>query len=150
MKKVIFGLFLLFAAIASASAQQTAIFAPAGKAVNGYDVVAFFKESKPVMGADSLSYTYKDVKWLFSTDANMRAFKADPEHFMPQYGGYCALGAAGDHGGHKSPTKPETWTIVNDKLYFNYNLKVKEAWSKDELAYIGKADKNWPELKDKP
>lgn len=149
MKNGIFVLFFLIGAIGSAGAQQTAIFAPAGKAVNGYDVVAFFKESKPVMGADSLSYTYKDVKWLFSTEANRKAFKANPDHFMPQYGGYCAYGAA-DGNGHKAPTKPETFTIVNDKLYFNYNLKVKEAWSKDEQAMIGKADKNWPELKDKP
>ncbi|HTI92761.1 MAG TPA: YHS domain-containing (seleno)protein [Puia sp.] len=147
MKSVIFGLFFLIGTIGGVCAQQSSVFAPAGKAVNGYDVVAFFKESKPVMGSDSLSYTYKDVKWLFSTDANMKAFKADPEHFMPQYGGYCAYGTA---QGHKAPTKPETWTIVNDKLYFNYNLKVKEAWTKDEQAMIEKADKNWPELKDKP
>src|SRR4051794_26297741 len=101
MKSVIFGLFFSIVATGSVNAQQSAVFAPAGKAVNGYDVVAFFKESKPVMGADSLSYTYKDVKWLFSTEANRKAFKADPEHFMPQYGGYCAFGAA---QGHKSPT----------------------------------------------
>lgn len=147
MKNVIFALFCLIGAIGSAKAQKSAVFAPEGKAVNGYDVVAFFKDSKPVMGADSLSYTYKDVKWLFATQANMVAFKANPDHFMPQYGGYCAYGAA---QGHKAPTKPETWTIVGDKLYFNYNLKVKESWTKDEQAMIEKADKNWPELKDKP
>jgi len=147
MKKVIFGLFFVIGAIGSISAQQSPIFAPSGKAVNGYDVVAFFNESRPVMGADSLSYTYQNAKWLFSTQANLMAFKANPEHFMPQYGGYCAYGAS---QGHKAPTKPETWSIVNDKLYFNYNLKVKEAWTKDQPALIEKADKNWTELKDKP
>jgi hypothetical protein len=147
MKKLIFGLCFLIGTMAGVCAQQSSVFAPEGKALNGYDVVAFFKESKPVMGADSLSYTYKDVKWLFSTEADRMAFKADPEHFMPQYGGYCAYGTA---QGHKAPTKPETWTILNDKLYFNYNLKVKEVWTKDQQGMIGKADKNWPELKDKP
>lgn len=143
MKSIILGLFLYLAAVAPVHAQQSQVFAPDGKALNGYDVVAFFKVSKPVMGADSLSYTYKGVKWLFSSDANRTAFRANPEHFMPQYGGYCAFGAA---QGHKAPTKPEAWAIVNDKLYFNYNLKVKDAWTKDQQALIEKADKNWPDL----
>lgn len=140
-------MFFVGAFITGVHAQQSAVFSPGGKAINGYDVVAFFKESKPVMGADSLSYTYKDAQWLFSTSANREAFKASPERYMPQYGGYCAFGTA---QGHKAPTKPETWTILGDKLYFNYSLKVKEAWVKDQQAMIGKADKNWPELKDKP
>jgi YHS domain-containing protein len=146
MKSLILGAFLIISSVVRVNAQKSEVFAPDGKAVNGYDVVAFFKEGKPVMGSDSLSYTYMDVKWLFSSNANMAAFKADPKHYMPQYGGFCAYGTA---QGHKAPTKPDTWTIVNDKLYFNYNLKVKDAWTKDQAALIEKADKNWPDLKDK-
>jgi YHS domain-containing protein len=146
MKKTCLAIAISLLAFGSVHAQKAEVFAPDGKALNGYDAVAFFQDSKPVMGADSLSYSYKDVKWLFSTRAHLDAFKTQPEHFVPQYGGYCAYGTA---EGHKAPTKPETWTIVNDKLYFNYNLKVKDAWSKDEQALIEKADKNWPELKDK-
>jgi len=127
-----------------ANAQKAEVFAPGGKAINGYDAVAFFKGSGPVMGTDSLSYTYKDVKWLFSSRENLDAFKANPEHFTPQYGGYCAYGTA---QGHKAPTQPETWTIVGDKLYFNYNMKVKSTWTKDQQAFIEKADKQWPALK---
>jgi len=132
--------------IAGVKAQKQEVFAPNGKAINGYDAVAFFRQSMPVMGSDSLSYMYKDAKWLFATRADLDAFKESPERYAPQYGGYCAYGTA---QGHKAPTKPETWTVVNDKLYFNYNLKVKEAWMKDQQAFIEKADKSWPELKDK-
>ena len=146
MKNLILGAFLIISSLVRVNAQKSEVFAPDGKAINGYDVVAFFKESKPVMGSDNLSYTYMDVKWLFSSSANMAAFKANPKHFMPQYGGYCAYGTA---EGHKAPTKPDTWTVVNDKLYFNYNLKVKDSWMKDQQALIEKADKNWPDLKDK-
>lgn len=146
MKNSLFALVLVLLTVFGASAQKAEVFAPGGKAINGYDPVAFFKEAKPVMGADSLSYTYKDVRWLFATREDMDAFKANPEHFAPQYGGYCAYGTA---EGHKAPTQIETWTIVNDKLYFNYNMKVKEAWTKDQLALIEKADKQWPGLKGK-
>ena len=146
MKKTLFALAFTLASIAAVKAQKQEVFATNGKALNGYDAVAFFKQAKPVMGADSLSYTYKDVQWLFSTRSNLDAFKANPEHFVPQYGGYCAFGMA---EGHKAPTQPDTWTVLNDKLYFNYNLKVKSMWTKNQPANIAKADKNWPELKDK-
>ena len=50
-------------------------------------------------------------------------------------------------GTHKSPTQIETWTVLNDKLYFNYNLKVKEYWNKKQDSLIQKADTNWQPLK---
>jgi hypothetical protein len=128
-----------------AVAQKQEVFAPDGKAINGYDAVAFFKESKPVRGVDSLSYVYKDVPWLFSSRANLEAFRANPAQYTPQYGGYCAYGTA---EGHKAPTQPDTWTIVNNKLYFNYNMSVKKSWLKDQPALIEKADHQWPTVKE--
>jgi hypothetical protein len=145
MKRLVFTAMLIFFTTFIASAQKQEIFAPEGKAIRGYDAVAFFKESKAVAGADSLAFVYKDVKWLFSSRENLEAFKANPEHYAPQYGGYCAYGTA---QGHKAPTQTDTWTIVNDKLYFNYNAKVKEVWMKDQPAFIEKADKQWPVVKE--
>ena len=49
-----------------------------------------------------------------------------------------------------SQTQTDTWTIVDGKLYFNYNAKVKEIWLKQQTDLIEKADVNWPKLKDKP
>lgn len=128
------------------NAQRSAVFATNGKAIKGYDVVAFFKEGKPVKGKDSITYMYESVQWLFSSKENLATFKADPTHYIPQYGGYCAYGTA---EGHKAPTQTETWTIVNNKLYFNYNAVIKETWSKNQEAFIQKADQYWPVIKDK-
>ena len=144
MKKHLFTVALILAAVFGANAQKNEVYAPKGNAINGYDPVAFFTMSKPVMGSDDYTFMYKDVKWKFSSKDNLEAFKANPEHFAPQYGGYCAYGTA---EGHKAPTEVETWSVVNDKLYFNYNSKVKETWVKDQQAFIQKADKNWPEIK---
>ncbi|WP_229312915.1 YHS domain-containing (seleno)protein [Larkinella terrae] len=130
----------------TARAQQSEIFAPDGKAIKGYDVVAFFKEAKPVDGADSLTYAYKGSDWLFASRANLEAFKANPDKYVPQYGGYCAYGTS---QGHKAPTDTDTWTIVDDKLYFNYNKKVQNNWSKNREELIKKADEQWPLIKDK-
>lgn len=137
---------LILATAFTTSAQQSEIFAPDGKAIRGFDPVAFFTQSKPVKGFDSLSYDYKGAKWLFSSRDNLNTFAASPELFTPQYGGYCAYGTA---EGHKAPTETDTWTIDKEKLYFNYNQKVKSLWTKDQTALIIKADKNWPLIKDK-
>jgi len=137
---VVFALF----SVLSVKAQTSEIFAPGGKAIKGYDPVAFFKESKPVKGADSLSYHWKGADWLFASRENLAAFSASPEKYAPQYGGYCAYGTS---QGHKAPTETATWTVVNDKLYFNYNAKVKEIWVKDQEALIKVADQKWPEVR---
>jgi hypothetical protein len=73
----------------------------------------------------------------------MEDFKANPEKFAPQYGGYCAYGMS---KGYKAPTDPQAWTIAGDKLYLNYNKDVQQTWSKSQQEFIEKADKNWPEI----
>ncbi|KQC00723.1 YHS domain-containing (seleno)protein [Pedobacter sp. Hv1] len=147
MKILITVAIVTFFTISNVNAQKSQIFAPGGKAIKGYDPVAFFKDSKPVKGEDSLSFNWKDTKWLFANRANLESFKADPTRFEPQYGGYCAYGTS---NGYKAPTQTDTWTIVEGKLYFNYNTKVKEMWTKDQQALIKKADEQWPKIIDKP
>lgn len=146
MKKIISSAIIVMAFISQVQAQKSEVYAQDGKAIKGYDPVAFFTDAKPVMGADSLSYSWKGVTWLFANRSNLQRFSDNPEKYAPQYGGYCAYGTS---QGHKAPIEIETWTILNDKLYFNYNKKVKETWTKDQPGYIQKADKQWPEIKDK-
>lgn len=49
--------------------------------------------------------------------------------------------------GYKAPIESEAFTIVNRKLYLNYNLKVNEMWLKEQSARIEKANKNQEEIK---
>ncbi len=136
-------LFAITTAFTAAVAQKT-IFAPDGKAIKGYDPVAYFTESKPVQGDPKISYSYEGAEWYFASEKNRDAFKADPVKYAPQYGGYCAFGAS---KGYKAPTEADAWTIVDGKLYLNYNTKVRTEWNKDQPGYIQKADKNWVEIK---
>ena len=138
MKKIVTVLFAGILLAANVYAQKGEVFSAEGKAIKGYDPVAFFTESKAVMGADSLMYQWNDANWYFSSSENMEKFKAKPEAYAPQFGGYCAYGVA---EGHKAPTETDTWTIVNGKLYFNYNKDVKKMWVKKEDELIKKADK---------
>ncbi|MBS1567182.1 MAG: YHS domain-containing protein [Bacteroidetes bacterium] len=146
MKKTIStGLLALFILL-SAHAQKSPVYITGGKAIKGYDPVAFFTASKPMMGKDSLMLQWNGASWYFASRSNLEAFRAAPEKYAPQYGGYCAYGTA---QGHKAPTETDTWSVVDGKLYFNYNQKVKTMWMKDQPALIKKADETWPMLKDK-
>jgi YHS domain-containing protein len=146
MKKTILTTAIAFFVLMSVRAQKSAVYVAGGKAIKGYDPVAFFTESKPVMGRDSLTLAWNGAHWFFADRKNLEMFQATPEKYAPQYGGYCAYGTS---QGHKAPTEVDTWTVVDGKLYFNYNKKVKELWVKDQPGLIQKADANWPMIKDK-
>ena len=104
-------------------AQSGEVYATKEGAIDGYDPVAFFTDQKPVKGKKEISYVWNGATWYFASQENAKAFKQQPEKYAPQYGGYCAYGTA---DGHKAPTKIDTWTVVENKLYFNYNQDVKK------------------------
>lgn len=145
MKSKINQFVILFVFVSgSIFAQEKTIYQKNGVAINGYDPVAYFTDNMPVKGKEILSFDWKDVKWQFSSDTNLALFKANPEKYAPQYGGFCAYGVSENH---KSPTDPSAWTIVDEKLYLNYSPKVKELWTKDIPSRIKKANDNWVLIK---
>ena len=146
MKRTITTSILGMLIILNAHAQKSPVYIADGKAIKGYDPVAFFTKGKPVMGRAKLTTQWNGASWYFADQEDLDAFNAAPEKYAPQYGGYCAYGTA---MGHKAPTEVETWSVIDGKLYFNYNQKVKQTWSKDQAAMIKKADENWPGIKDK-
>ena len=113
------------------------------KAVGGYDVVAYFDVGEPVKGSKKHTANWMDTRWLFSSAENLAAFQADPEQYAPQYGGYCAYAVS---KGSTASGDPDNWTIVDDKLYLNYNDAVQKTWERDIPGYIRAADANWPEV----
>ncbi len=143
MKKYLISLITLMMFSFSASAQKAAIFSTKEGAIKGYDPVAYFTESKPVLGNVEFTYTWKDANWYFASAENREKFKAAPEKYAPQYGGYCAYGVA---KGYAVKIEPEAWEIVGGKLYLNYNLKVQEDWQAQKQTYITTANQNWPQV----
>ncbi|MGM4985836.1 MULTISPECIES: YHS domain-containing (seleno)protein [Rhizobium] len=135
-------------AISTASvALADEIYATNGVAINGYDAVAYFTDHKPVKGSDKFTTNYKGTTFYFASAAHRDAFAGNPEHYAPQFGGYCAYGTA---EGHKAPTEPQAFTVVDDKLYLNYNDHVMQTWRTDIGGYIKKANANWDTVKEQP
>ncbi len=117
------------------------IFSTEEGAIRGYDPVAYFTQHKAVKGKKELSFTWQGAEWHFSNAANLAAFKADPDKFAPQYGGYCAYGVA---QGYTPEIDPQAYKVSNGKLYLNLSKAVLKKWQKDMPTYIKDADKNWP------
>ena len=116
MKKMIGMLSVALLLGVTVIAQKSATFVQSGKAIRGYDPVAYFTEGKPVQGNEKLVYEWNNANWYFSSQQNLDLFKANPEKYAPQYGGYCAYGLS---NGYKAPTDADAWTIDNGKLYLN-------------------------------
>ena len=146
MKKVILLTTFFVACVASVFAQKSEVFKPSNQAIRGYDPVAYFTAGKAVKGDQKLALHWNDADWYFASKENLNSFTKNPEKYAPQYGGYCAYGLS---EGHKAPTDPDAWTIVDGKLYLNYSLDVRTKWRENEKERIDKANKNWPQLKDK-
>ena len=45
---------------------------------------------------------------------------------------------------YTAPTDPDAFTLVDGKLYLNYNKRVMNQWLEDRDRNIEQADENWP------
>ncbi|HJW33482.1 MAG TPA: YHS domain-containing (seleno)protein [Holophagaceae bacterium] len=143
---------------ASAQAQTPAVKAPTattlnllgpGVGVEGFDPVSYWPEggSKPVQGTIKLTYMHEGVAYRFANEQNLATFKSNPNHFLPQYGGYCAwaLGAINQ----RVDVNPNHYVIRDGKLYLFFsdaNVVTRDLWKKDAAALVEKADAAYAQL----
>ena len=116
-------------------------------ALDGYDPVAYFKQKKAIEGKASITAELDGIRYRFASEANKNIFLSSPQAYEPQYGGWCAyaMGAKGE----KVEVDPETFKIIDGKLYLFYNRffnNTLDTWNKDEATLKANADKNWSKL----
>ena len=144
INKTIITLALLLASILTQAASEiNTRGSKDGTAIEGYDTVAYFTESKAVKGNRDFKHRWKDANWYFSSQENLELFKDDPEKYAPQYGGYCAYAVAKND---LAKIDPNQFTVLNDKLYLNYNKRINRKWNRKRDEYIADANDNWPSV----
>lgn len=131
----------------SAITRQTRFNTENGLAIKGYDPVSYFTQHKAVKGKKEFAIKFEGITYYFSSSANQHLFRTNPAKYEPLYGGWCAY-ALGD-ANKKVDIDPDTFKIINGKLYLFYNnwgnntlLK----WNKDESNLKAKADQNWKNM----
>jgi YHS domain-containing protein len=113
-------------------------------AIRGADPVAFFREGRPVTGDAAFEADWNGARWRFASASNRDDFLAAPERFAPNYGGFCAWAVAAR--GKLYSTQPPNWSIVDDRLYLNFNDDIQRRWEADIPGFIAEADRRWPEI----
>jgi YHS domain-containing protein len=140
-KYVFFVAMMLVPVIAHASDRVSTV------AVQGYDLVSYHQgDGIPTRGNGNHVVHHNGASYLFATSANKMAFMANPEKYLPAFGGYCAYGVTKHK---KFISDPMAYTLVNGKLYLNLNKDVQRIWSQDIAGHIAAARKIWPEIKEK-
>ena len=117
---------------------------PSGVAIHGFDSVAYFVDRTPRLGSEDYTARWHGAVWRFASLENRNAFAADPEHYAPRYGGFCAWAVS---RGQRADVDPRSaWSIVDDRLYLNYSARIRKRWERDARVAIEEADRRWPEL----
>ncbi|MCF6271976.1 MAG: YHS domain protein [Rhodobacteraceae bacterium] len=141
-RSTILSMFAILATPALAARPQ--IFTNAdGAAAGGYDVTSYFTAGQPMPGQTGFSADWMGAIWLFTSSRNRNMFAASPKAYAPQYGGHCAYAASKNA---LASAVPEAWTIVDNKLYLNFNLGVRSRWRQNITGNIELADGFWPGL----
>ena len=133
----------------------TAVFAKAphvevdknGVILAGYDAVAYFTQNEAVEGNANFTASHNGAIYRFSSKKNRDLFVKNPAKYEPQYGGFCAYGAA---LGKKFDVDGKAFEVVDGKLYVNKNLDVYETWVEDKVENIVEADKQWVTIENVP
>ncbi|RZM76092.1 YHS domain-containing (seleno)protein [Leptolyngbya iicbica] len=130
--------------VAAASPESTtlaAVYVQDAVAIAGADPVAYFTEGAYVPGSTEFTYEWSGATWQFASAENRDTFASNPAQYAPQYGGFCAWAVS---QGYTAAIDPTAWTIVDDKLYLNYDANIQSRWERDIPGNIAKADANWP------
>jgi YHS domain-containing protein len=127
-------------------AMGTILAAAAGAqpALQGYDPVAYFIEGRPDKGSPDFVASYDGVTYWFKDAKDRALFVGDPDHYAPQFDGYCAVTVS---RGGKYEADPQAWQIADGKLYVFGAKDVAGYFREHTASVIAKANANWPTLR---
>ncbi len=114
-----------------------------GVALGGFDPVAYFTDARPVEGDPAIRATHLGATYFFASEEHRWEFLRDPDHFAPAFGGYCGYAAS---IGRLSPTSPQFWQVIDDRLVLQHNQHALDLWLADASGSLTRADARWPEL----
>lgn len=121
-----------------------------GLAISGYDPTSYFTGT-PRKGSSEWELEDAGVVYRFSSAAARMAFESNPERYLPAYGGWCAYAML---EGDKVDVDPESFKIVEDRLYLFYDGfwgDTLKRWNKKlaktpESELVSQADRQWESI----
>jgi YHS domain-containing protein len=118
-----------------------------GLALRGYDPVSYQTGSKkPLRGSPQFSATHQGATYHFISAENRDVFRANPDRYVPAFGGFCAMGVA---MGRKFDGDPLVYRVVDNRLYVKLHAGAQKKWLPDIPGHIRQAEANWPKIRGK-
>jgi YHS domain-containing protein len=112
-----------------------------GVIIEGYDVVAYFTDSKAVKGSVQFNANYEGAEYWFASAEHANLFKQDPKKYAPQYGAFCGYAVS---IGKLRPVDPTIYQIEDGRLILQHTQEAFRLFNEDLKGSTVKADKKWP------
>jgi len=108
--------------------------------LKGHDPVAYFTDGKHMLGDANIKTDHDGVTYRFVNEEHKNLFGRSPDRYAPQYGGFCANGIV---YGIPWGGDPDSWRIVNDRLFIFGGEGSRRYWSMDEKRNLDLGDQYW-------
>lgn len=127
--------------IAAATTEHIVVDRNSGLAIHGFDPVAYFTNRAPLLGKGEFEHRHATVVWRFRNAGNLGAFVADPDIYMPRFGGYDPVAVA---RGLAVAGDPRIWVIAEQRLYLFHSPENRASFAANPEAALAAADESWP------
>ena len=138
-RSILIGLPILVTAVAAAAEPRLAL--------KGYDPVSYFTEGHPEQGSAEYQAAFDDATYWFKNAEHRALFVADPDHYAPQFRGFCTVYLS---RGEKHEADPEAWAIADGKLYVFGSKQAVPIFEAQTASVVEKASDNWAKLWNTP
>jgi hypothetical protein len=133
----------VMAASGATATEQLVIDWHSGLAISGFDPVAYFTDGAPAMGLADFECAFAGAVWRFRNSGNRAAFLADPNVYLPRFGGYDTIAVG---RGVAAPGNPKFWLIVEDRLYLFFDAAARATFAAEPAGFIAEAEQQWPQV----
>ena len=138
------GLNLFAPPLRAGTTEQIVIDRSSGLAIGGFDPVAYFVDATGIKGKSEFEYNFAGAVWQFRNAGNRAAFIADPEVYMPRYGGYDPSAIM---RGVAIPGDSRRWAIFGERLYLFATSEARKLFAADPERIIAAAERSWPSVR---
>ncbi len=128
---------------AAATTERVVVNRYTGLAIEGFDPVAYFVDSLPLLGLPQFEASEAGAVWRFRNEGNRASFVAHPDIYGPQFGGYDPVDLA---RGVTVAGNPRFWVISGQRLYLFGREPNRDAFATDPQRSLQEANSRWPML----
>lgn len=113
-----------------------------GIALDGFDPVAYFEKSRAVAGKAEHELQHSGVTWRFASRSNHEAFAANPDAYMPLFGGYDPASVS---LGQPVAGSPEHFAMLNGRLALFFTALTRDQFVSTPTV-LADALAKWPQV----